>query len=141
MDDGTPYCPRPKHLPRLIPKLDESNCPTATEIAQIESVKPCDGEGILIRRKWKEKIWSEKKAEAGSKSAIAFKTPIPPLLPKRNIKPSEKRKANGAKMEREEFFQKLFVVGKDFRLETRLVRKIICKDCKILQTNRNDQRG
>ena len=56
MDDGTPYCPRPKHLPQLVPKIDESNCPTATEIARIESVKPCDAEGMLIRRKWKKKV-------------------------------------------------------------------------------------
>ena len=61
MDDGTPYCLRPKHLPQLVPKIDESNCPTATEIARIECVKPRDAEGILLRRKWKKKVMAAQK--------------------------------------------------------------------------------
>ena len=47
--DGDMQC-HPKHLPRLVPKRDKSSCSERAETA-----KACDGEGVLLRRKWKEK--------------------------------------------------------------------------------------
>ena len=64
MYDGTSFYPRPECPPDAVPKIDELNCPTTAEIVQIESMKPCDGKGILICRKWKKKIMSASKTEA-----------------------------------------------------------------------------
>ena len=64
MDDGAPFSAMTKHLPDRVPKTGELNCPTPAENSRIESAKPCDGEGILIRRKWKKKIMSASKTEA-----------------------------------------------------------------------------
>ena len=44
------YYPRPKHLPRLVPKRDKLTRPK-----RVETDVACDGEGVLLRRKWKEK--------------------------------------------------------------------------------------
>ena len=78
-----------------MPKIDELNCPTPAEIVQ-NDVKPRDGEGNLIRRKWKKKVLFVPKAEAAEKPANTLKTPTPPLFPKGTIKPSERKKAKDA---------------------------------------------
>ena len=64
MDDGPSFPSRPKHLPDHVPKTGELNCPTPAENANAESVKPCNGEGVLFRRKWRKKTLSSRKAEA-----------------------------------------------------------------------------
>ena len=64
MERDKPCHPRPKHLPERVSKIDKFNCPTRAEIARIESVKPRDAEGMLIRRKWKEKVLAAQKETA-----------------------------------------------------------------------------
>ena len=88
MEHDKPCHPRPKHLPERIPKIDKFNCPTRAEIARIESVKPRDAEGTLIRRRWKEKVLAAQK-EIAADEARAFYLKRTPSRPMETIEEEE----------------------------------------------------
>ena len=106
------HFPEPKHLPKLIPKRDKSS-----RSKQSEGVRSFDSEGVLFRRKWKEKSVAQRerhfpwtstrpfvakaktkdgltqtkivRVESEKPETVLWRTPTPPLFPKGTIKPSE----------------------------------------------------